>query len=453
MYRNFRANFTAGLLICGLLCTLAACHSGGGDSIVDPQQIGAQKGNYVALAWNDLGMHCLNPSYDTAVILPPYNNVWVQVIKRGNKPEVVTNGIKVEYRMINNTTSANKGNFGQFWTNALALFGVTLAPDTGLNLVDPDVHNTLSGTMLAKDDHFQVNGIPVTPIDDAQHWDPYQVMEITVRDTANNVLITTQTTVPTSDEINCAKCHVPSAANNFNPFLDILQKHDRLHQPPDGLLVPQQPVLCAKCHGSPALGQSGPGDSGKYLSQAIHHAHASRTAPDGSPISCLDCHPGQSTMCNRSLKHTSPNGNCTTCHGDLNQIADSISNGRIPWATEPRCDNANCHPASIPEVDTGTTLYRNAKGHGGLYCAGCHGSPHAMTPSRVASDNYQMLQYQNGAKSLGSCGVCHSGSKGAGSHEFIAQHGKGGSACDVCHTGFVNPITDNWPHAFQWQNR
>ena len=41
---------------------------------------------YVVLAWNDLGMHCLNPTYDTAVILPPYNTVWAQVIQRGNPP-------------------------------------------------------------------------------------------------------------------------------------------------------------------------------------------------------------------------------------------------------------------------------------------------------------------------------------------------------------------------------
>ncbi len=32
-------------------------------------------GNYVVLAWNDLGMHCLNPTYDVLVVLPPYNNL------------------------------------------------------------------------------------------------------------------------------------------------------------------------------------------------------------------------------------------------------------------------------------------------------------------------------------------------------------------------------------------
>ena len=46
--------------------------------------------DYVVLAWNDLGMHCLNPTYDKLVVLPPYNNLWVQVIKRGVEPEIVT---------------------------------------------------------------------------------------------------------------------------------------------------------------------------------------------------------------------------------------------------------------------------------------------------------------------------------------------------------------------------
>ncbi len=39
--------------------------------------------DYVVIGWNDLGMHCINPSYKTLALLPPYNNLWVQVIKRG----------------------------------------------------------------------------------------------------------------------------------------------------------------------------------------------------------------------------------------------------------------------------------------------------------------------------------------------------------------------------------
>ena len=109
---------------------------------------------YVVFAWNDLGMHCLNPTYDTAVLLPPYNTVWAQVIKRGNPPQVVTAGISLEYRIVNNTASYTKtygdSKFGQFWDNCLALFGVSLAHDKGLNLEDPLVHNGLSGAMVGK---------------------------------------------------------------------------------------------------------------------------------------------------------------------------------------------------------------------------------------------------------------------------------------------------------------
>src|SRR5512135_1160294 len=95
------------------------------------------KSQYVVFAWNDLGMHCLNPRYDKAVILPPYNDLIVQVVKRGDPPTVVTTGLTVQYRVINNTYSSGKGLFGQFWTYMLKLFGVSLPVNTGLNLVDP----------------------------------------------------------------------------------------------------------------------------------------------------------------------------------------------------------------------------------------------------------------------------------------------------------------------------
>ncbi len=182
------------------LAALVACSGGNPDS----PRIPAQTAKYVVLAWNDLGMHCLNPTYDTAVILPPYNTVWAQVIERGNPPRIVTAGLTVEYRMVGNTGSAAKGSFSQFWQNVQALFGLTtpLATDTGLNLEDPGIHNGLAGTMLAKGDHFQVNGIPVTPVDDSGRWNPYQVVEVTVKDAGGAVVAQTRTTVPTSDEIN-----------------------------------------------------------------------------------------------------------------------------------------------------------------------------------------------------------------------------------------------------------
>ena len=87
-------------------------------------------------------------------------------------------------------------------------------------------------------------------------------------------------------------------------------------------------------------------------------------------------------------------------------VANTIAAGRVPWVTEPKCAATSCHSGTIPQVDTGTTLYRNAVGHGGVYCAGCHGSPHAMYPVDTTldkTDNYQALQYQAKAMVLGDC--------------------------------------------------
>lgn len=442
---GIRAPFV--LLSSILFAALLLVGCGGGDSQPASSASGTSaqlsavratsKGSYLVVAWNDLGMHCLNPDYDTAVILPPYNTLWAQVIQRSNPPKVVTSGVTVEYRVVNNTHSYGKRSYGGFWDYVVQLFGTSLQRDTGLNLDDPQVHNGLSGTMLAKGDHFQASGIPVTPVSDNNGWNPYQVAEITVKDRKGNVVAKTRTTIPTSDEINCGKCHGSS------PFQDILARHDAMH---GTTLVNRKPVLCASCHGSPVLGQQGPGSSGLYLSRAIHGSHASRGA------TCYDCHPGSSTKCSRSLAHTAPDGNCQACHGTMADVASSVASGaRTPWLGEPEC--AACH-AGVPGVSTGTALYRASTGHGGIYCEGCHGSPHAMVPSREESDNYQATQYQGAAKTLGSCGACHRGSRG-GSGNFLVEHGSGGrpSACDVCHTGFTNPSQDRWPHAFQWKDR
>jgi hypothetical protein len=411
---------------------------GGGGGGVNAKTIGATSLSYVAFAWNDLGMHCLNPTYDKAVILPPYNTVWVQVVKRGNPPQIVTAGLTVEYSLQNNTYSYGKRSFGQFWDNMPLLFGVSLPHDQGLNLEDPGIHNGLSGTMIVKGDHFQVNGMPVVPVDDSNVYNPYQVAHITVRDSGTNaVLVQTTCTVPTSDEFNCAKCH------GSDPLLDVLQKHDD----EEGTnLAANRPVLCASCHGSPALGQTGPGSSGYYMSRAMHGFHADKGA------TCYDCHPGQTAKCNRSVAHTTADGNCVSCHGTLADVASSIANGsRIPWVQEPKC--ATCH-AGIAEVDTATNLYRNANGHHGLSCPACHSSPHVIIPSSQASDNAQAVQYQTTVVPIGDCKVCHSTSKGGGIGDFTEAHGGNrATACSVCHTAGPTANAAQWPHQFQWKSR
>jgi hypothetical protein len=396
-------------------------------------------GEYTVFAWNDLGMHCLNPSYDKLVILPPYNNVLVQVVKRGNPPVIVTSGITVSYKLTNNTTSYNKRTYGGFWDNSLKLFGVAPAHDIGLK------GNGLSGNMIVSGDHFTAEGIPVVPVNDNGAWNPFQVAEISVKSSDGTILAQTQATVPTSDEINCAKCH---GSTTVDPFDDILAKHDDKHST-NLSAAASKPVLCASCHPSPALGiTTGPQ---KFLSQVLHGSHASKEG-----ITCYDCHPGATTKCNRSLAHTADNGNCTACHGDMANVASTIASGRIPWASEPKC--VTCH-SGVNGVDTGTTLYRNSMGHGNLYCTVCHGSPHAMYPSRETSDNYQSKQYQGFSskiKSIGSCGVCHNSSRGESDlSEFGEAHGGANPehliGCSACHTS-ISTTTAEWPHAYSWKN-
>jgi hypothetical protein len=398
------------------------------------------KSDYIVFAWNDLGMHCANPSYDTAVLLPPYNTIWAQVIKRGNPPQIVTENLTVEYSFENNTYSYGKGNYGQFWDNAMKLFGGALEKDKGLNLKDPSVSNGLSGNMAVESDHFEVVGVPLTPIDDSNFWSPYQVAVIVVKDSSGSTVAETKTMAPVSDEINCAKCH---GADAFN---DILAKHDTKN---GTKLVSQKPVLCASCHGDPALGGTKPGTS--YLSEAIHGFHATvNNVP-----ACYDCHPGDKTKCSRSLAHSGQDGNCISCHGDLAQIGDSIKSGtKIPWVNEPKC--ITCH-SGVAEVDTGDTLYRNAMGHGGVYCASCHSSPHSMVPSSQQADNYQALQYQGKEVPISSCAACHPNSKGEGANDYSEAHGGSNpeafNGCFICHTS-VNPAdTSKWPHGFQWKQR
>lgn len=391
-------------------------------------------GDYVVLSWNNLGMHCLNPTYDQLVILPPYNTLYAQVIKKGNPPQVVTDGIRVKYRIIDNTYSYGKREYSGFWDFSQQLFNTDLAHDIGLT------GNGLSGEMVVTGNQFVIEGIPVVPVTDNDMWNPYQVAEISVEDMSGNNLITTRATVPTSDEINCAGCH------GSNTFQDILTKHDALSGTD---LLANQPVLCASCHPSPALGTAGTGQA--YLSEAIHGFHADKGA------TCYSCHPGQTTKCNRSLKHTADDGNCTTCHGGMAEISHSITVGRVPWETEPKC--ITCHDG-VTGVDTGTDLYRNSTGHGGLACPACHGSPHAMYPSRENADNYQPVQYQNFSdkiKSFGSCGYCHNSSRGAENEigDFSEVHGgskpRHYNACHVCHTQ-VPATTSDWPHGYTWKN-
>jgi hypothetical protein len=340
----------------------------------------------VVLGYNELGMHCMNQDFSELMILPPYNNFRAQVIDRsGEDPRIVTSGVTVRYSIPGNTHSADKTNF---WTYAQALLGVALEPNVGLT------GNGLTGTMaLTGENDWVATGIPITPIDDTGHENPYQLGTVSVL-SGGTKIGETQAVVPVSWEINCDLCH---NTPGISAATDILRAHDRLH---GTQLEQSKPVMCASCHADVALGQSGqPGVSN--LSRAMHGAHASRMGAVQLATPCYACHPGIRTQCLRDV-HYSHGMTCTGCHDSMTAVAAA---NRQPWVDEPRC--GTCHQRAGFSFEQPNTLFRHSLGHSNVHCAACHGSPHAITPTVNAEDNVQALTLQGHAGVINTCTVCH----------------------------------------------
>lgn len=353
-------------------------------------------GDYVVLTWNDLGMHCYNPFFRDLAVLPPYNNLWAQVIRRGDPPQIVTQGVTVSYDFPLNTYSVGKTDF---WEYDLQLFGVDLPPNIGLT------GKGLSGSMDVHADHFAAEGIPLTEYNDGDHAtrQPYQLANINVRDAGNNVLATNQVVAPVSTEMRCDNCHFDGAFGISTGRVDtnILTLHDEENQDEypnghEGALMNRRPVLCAECHATNALGAPGAGDV-PNLSKAMHSKHAGKV-PD-STDGCYNCHPGPSTKCLRDVMSSQHGMGCTDCHGTMEDVKENPN----PWLNEPRCDT--CHQGA--SFAQNNPLYRLSTGHGGVYCEGCHDSTHAIAPSTEANDAIKFRNLQGYAGTLDRCEVCH----------------------------------------------
>jgi hypothetical protein len=355
------------------------------------------------LAWNDLGMHCYNADFAYLAVLPPYNTLWAQVIQIGDPPRIVTDTsqIRVTYYFADNTYSAGKSNF---WQYEQQLFGVDLPPNVGLT------GKGLSGSMDVHPggSYFVAEGIPLTEFRDSAPSTryPYQLATVILRDANTDQKLAEATVVaPVSTEMHCDHCHSDGqqegiATGSVEKNILALHDHEGIDEYPaghQGSLVGRAPILCAECHSSNAL--NAPGVAGvPSLSNAIHREHAEHVP--STLVGCYQCHPGPQTQCLRDVM--SQRGmECQNCHGTLTQIAANPS----PWFNEPRCDNSGCHGSGPYDQDQ--ALYRMSRGHGGVYCAACHDSPHAIAPSREGNDHikFQALQGDNGP--LERCTVCH----------------------------------------------
>lgn len=352
---------------------------------------------FILLGWNDLGMHCYNRNFQDLAVLPPYNTLWAQVILRGDPPQIITQGITIEYSFPDNTYSVGKSNF---WDYDLPLFGVDLPADTGLT------GKGMAGEMDPMSGYFIAEGIPLTEFSDSSLTSPqpYQLAELVALDRQGNMLATNTIVAPVSTEMHCDTCHHDGGVEDIatgRVETNILTLHDQENQDeyPDGNqdpLMTRRPILCAECHATNALGSPGvPGIPN--LSSAMHTKHAGES-PD-TITGCYNCHPGPETQCLRDVMSEQFDMDCIDCHGGMEQVSQNPN----PWLNEPRCDG--CH--TEPQFAQNHALYRFSQGHGDLYCEACHDSTHAIALSGEDRDAIKFINLQGFSGTLEKCTTCH----------------------------------------------
>jgi hypothetical protein len=409
---------------------------------------------YQVFGFNDLGMHCYDADFSVFSILPLFNTVNSQVIMKGSSPEILEEGVNVTYKAMSdsngsiNITSAGKTNF---WDYVFPLFGVNLPVNEGLLGAKMPGAGNPPQPFHEREGYtgwFSADGIPITAVDASLKKNSYPLMMVQAHDRqTSETLSSLPVVVPASDEMACGACHntgneaasLPDVQWSESTNLTIQYKENILilHDYRSGTdLVNSQPVLCASCHYSAALDLSGTGPTGpqltnKYMSTATHGFHASRitTVPASGNV-CFYCHPGETTKCARGAMETA-GLECINCHGNMVAVGSA---DRQPWTDLPRCES--CHTgdavsnignqiigrvtytgsASAPIFITATNkrfaeqtniLYRNSEGHQGVACESCHGSPHAVWPSREANDNLAAQTIQGYSGMIVECQACH----------------------------------------------
>ncbi len=432
--------------------------------------VSATPGPYVLVAWSELGMHCMDgKDYSVFAVLPPYNTIHAQLLKRGEPPVAVTSGVTVTYQAIAdtsgsiNTTSVNKTNF---WNYSRLLFQKSLPAEQGLagySTQSKVPHGLQFNAALG---FWEAVGIPTMPYDDAGKVNPFSMARLVAKNAAGTVLATIDIVLPVSDEMSCKNCHASGSDAAAKPAtgwvnnadvskdmkLNILKKHDdrwpiakylftlRTNGWTYGSSLYQTalsgtPVLCAACHSDNAL--SLPGVAGvESLSAAMHKLHGPQIVPasgvsfDKAPsdvAGCYQCHPGPVTKCKRGAMNTQQ---CSDCHGNTTHVADATRN---PWLVEPACQM--CHNSSQRFVTTydatgkwrqttdttfatnnnvpvaGSNLFRFSTGHGKLFCSACHGSTHAEFVSLQPNDNVYSMELQGHLGKVTECVVCHTNLK------------------------------------------
>lgn len=393
---------------------------------------------------------------------------------------------------------------------------------------------------------FEAAGIPIAAYDDAGRENPYPLMRVLAEDTGGEVVASVDTVVPISGEANCQECHaaeidggngaatqtlvdndielaislhdpqigsVPAAVSiEFASDINILKLHDYQHGtaliggtsadiPPGADAF--TPVVCQRCHYSPALdlaqlGPLGPtsvfpGDTAangreqkvnQSMSRVMHGHHAQftdlfpelplptdpqRTADqDVFPVNafeqdilqrtCYRCHPGQRTECLRGAMFNA-GILCQDCHGNMAQVGDDFSrtvSPDSPGTFELASDFYD------PESATPRVPWANEPGCGSCHTGDVVSNLAADGDKLAAPDGIRLLQAFRVENSAGGWvaeakatpivpvnkrfaePAAVAGNPGAGNPQlYRVSTGHGGVFCEACH----GSTHAEWPNA------
>ena len=440
------------------------------------------QGGVKVLAWNDLGMHCMDSDYSVFSILPPFNDLQAQVIDASGRLVRNTTSVRLSYEAVadpsgsRNRTSLGKTNYWQF---APLLFGASGVPDTGLAGHDmPGPGNVPQPLAFsAADALFHANGIPITPFDDNGHKRTYPLMRVVARSPGGAFLGSALAVLPVSDEMDCSLCHAsgtqsttqPRSGWAFDPHRErdyrrnILRLHDDLQGSnaafqqalatlgyhPAGLAATAdagRPILCAACHLSNAL--PGSGIQGiSALTAATHAGHANAIDPithqrlddSRNRASCYRCHPGSETRCLRGAMGSavasdgSLSMQCQSCHGSMSQVGAAT---RVGWLDQPTCQN--CHSGTATQ-NSGQIRFTTAFDSSGQLRAAANRL--FATNDDVPAPGFSLYRFSSGHGGL-RCEACHGSTHAEypGGHsndnlQSIALQGHEGTVaeCTACH--------------------
>lgn len=424
-----------------------------------PGSPGAGNGENVVLAFNDLGMHCADLGSYPFSILPPFNTINAQVVRKGssgsNRPLILNDTmVSLQYSAASsendpvgagsiNSTSQNYPVVSladtavvrktDFWDdfdglNSIAeiLFpGLHPVPDEGLQTVannetgnahgrympgisypyysnDPQAFSGYDGSKT----WFTAQGIPMTSIDDRGRFNSYPLMRVQAVDVVTgDVLATTDAVVPVSTEVDCRDCHALGEVG----------------------------ADASARIGGPAFVPAASGDrvdveaAAKHNILALHDfQHGTSFILDDQPVLCASCHRsnalaevggpgGVAGISNMSAVMHGFHGRLQV-NGSGDLIRDSA--GEPVLIEPPVMDGSempliptgdgipmeqncfNCHPGKI------TQCFRGAMYTAGQKCDDCHGGMLAMGGEFALSTTGEAREPW---ASEPKCSACHSG--------------------------------------------